>query len=735
MRAVCVTTADYRGFAAAMVASLREQHPGAPVTVLDLEPDVGELVAGVETVTLADLEVAPQELARRATAASVGWFAMGLKPVLLRHVLRRDGGPVVWLDADCLVLAPLDPLLDALAQRPVALTPQLHAPARRWLELETERNGTCNAGVVAVDRGADGFLDWWEERVRMRTVFGVDDGYFGDQAWLGPALHRPDVGLCRDRGVNVAWIDLTGAELAADGHGGYVVDGVPLRVFHLAGPKDPGHPVLGGVSAQLALRASRHPAYGALLRDAKARIGDAPRPAARGPWDTTPGGVPLDETMRRVFRERWIATEAAGEPPPPDAFTAEETFFAWLAEPVDRRRGAAGLTRYLDELRRDRPEVQAAHPEFVDAGLDGYVAWARAHLDVPAALLGAPAPSEGAPDGPYELVAGVTLVDGATPAGAWAPEALAAAGVPRHVVGWSPAGRRAIGLDAAAGAVHDVNVVAVEPAQLPMFDYDLGSTFRLWRYTIALWGRDPDPDTGPALTRVDEVWSTRRDLAAQLAAWTFKPVVWVGAPVSPATPADRVALGSGGGPVLTTALRTPADLAAAIAMTAAPREAGLAELVVVACVPETGIALAEHAWSLAQSGRHPGLGVVEAADAAAAAGLLAAADAVLAPAAREDPALAGAVAAGVPAIADPAALGPDDVGLLAFPIDAEDPGAAVRAALADPEGARRRGALAGAELRAARSPQAVGQRMADRLAELGTAGRIPVGPRGERPEP
>ena len=170
-----------------------------------------------------------------------------VKPALLRHVLDCGYETAIYLDADMLVTASLDPVLSAVAGHAMTLTPHVGAvfaaAERPDLERALLLAGIYNAGFVGVANcdQARRFLDWWDLRLRTHCVEDVRAGLHYDQRWLdmAPALVE-DLFLLRDPGVNLAYWNLPDVNVCS-GPDGLLVNGAPLRLFHFSG-FDPSHP-------------------------------------------------------------------------------------------------------------------------------------------------------------------------------------------------------------------------------------------------------------------------------------------------------------------------------------------------------------------------------------------------------------------------------------------------------------------------------------------------------------
>jgi hypothetical protein len=225
-----------------LASSLRRHHPQARIAVLVLDATpAGETFDVLSAGDIAGVASLSGRAARDPRAA-----ASEGKPALIAHLLDRGHESVLYLDADMLVTASLDPLLAALLAHDVVLTPHRLSPPGPVTRISEDRlllGGATNAGVVGVRASTEGraFASWWAERVRGRCVFVPEAGLHWDQRWLDavPGLFG-GVHLLRDPGVNVAYWNLDERPLA-EGPDGLTAGLARCRLLHLSG-YDPRRP-------------------------------------------------------------------------------------------------------------------------------------------------------------------------------------------------------------------------------------------------------------------------------------------------------------------------------------------------------------------------------------------------------------------------------------------------------------------------------------------------------------
>jgi hypothetical protein len=329
-----IVAANYLPYARVLADGWRRAHPDAPFAVLCLDRDAGaEDRDDLSVVTPDALGLAPAALAQLRGIYSVAELTSAIKPQLLRALLDRGAGPVVFLDSDTDVHAGLADVAELAGRHGVALSPSLLAPppldGLGPSELELQRVGIYNSGFIAVGEPGRPFLDWWESRLRRDCLFYEEAGLHADQRWLDwVPVYFPSA-ILRDPAVNVAHWNLHERRLdhAATG---FTIDGAPLRTFHFAG-FDPEHPEQVTTYAWPSLRGlvEPSPALERLCRDYAGKLLAAGHRAQRGVpyrYGASAAGTPLGRRERAIYRELVLAAEARG---------------VELPDPFDARRSAA----------------------------------------------------------------------------------------------------------------------------------------------------------------------------------------------------------------------------------------------------------------------------------------------------------------------------------------------------------------------------------------------------------
>lgn len=240
---VCTCVAgNYVAFARVLADSFHRYHPEIPLHVLVADSRVPEdIVKGpaVRVLRLGDLPI--RSLWKMLLRYNRKQVLVATKPTLLRYMLETGYETAVYLDADMLVTASLDTVLQEASEHALSLTPHVGpdfaAAERKDLERALLLAGMYNGGFIGVTNREESrrFLEWWEERLRTHCIEAVREGLHYDQRWLdmAPALVS-DLCLLRDPGLNVAYWSLPDRD-------GALVNGAPLRFFHFSG-YNPAHP-------------------------------------------------------------------------------------------------------------------------------------------------------------------------------------------------------------------------------------------------------------------------------------------------------------------------------------------------------------------------------------------------------------------------------------------------------------------------------------------------------------
>jgi hypothetical protein len=383
MYACAAATVSHLAHVRVLADSLRAQHPGARLTVLLVDDPHGRAPADArwETLRPADIGLERRELHRMAAMYTAGGLANACQSLLMLHLADRDGEPLLQLDVDMCVYAPLDDVGALAARHGVLLSPHTTlsvADARgRELERRLLGAGAFNAGLIGAGPAGRPFLVWMAERVRRDCVIDIPSGLHHRQRWLDlvPALFPHHV--LRDRGVNAMGWSLLDGDLREHG-GAFEIGGRPLRLFHFCGRFDPLRAdrltTLPGLPWP---DLSERPVTARLCADYARRLraaGYAAVSATPYGYERLLDGMRVDAPMRHAYRAALLAAESGHGAEPPNPFEPEEAeaFVAWLGEP------AGGCSRYLLSLWWLRADLRAAFPHVAAGDAFAYLAWVAA---------------------------------------------------------------------------------------------------------------------------------------------------------------------------------------------------------------------------------------------------------------------------------------------------------------------------------------------------------------------
>ncbi len=320
-----------------------------------------------------------EDFAAMSVRYGVAELCTALKPALIAHLLNGDE-PVVLLDSDVRVFAPLQGLDEALKRHPFLLTPHLLRPladdGRVPDELAILVAGSFNTGFAAGRESPEvrALLTWWCDRLRTGSRMEPSRGMVYEQRWadLLPGLFG-EVGIWRDPGVNFGYWRVPPSRLEQDGES-ILVDGHPLRLFHFTG-LDPCRPErLSRYENRITL--DREPVLRALWEGYVEHLNAHGHPeTSTWPYGfaATASGAPLGPELRAM----WDRAQAAGAVvETPFTATGEESFLGWLAEPEPGVEGPP-LSRYLQMLHAGDPGLRARFHDLDDRDREPFLAWAR----------------------------------------------------------------------------------------------------------------------------------------------------------------------------------------------------------------------------------------------------------------------------------------------------------------------------------------------------------------------
>lgn len=377
---ICTIIAkNYVAHARVLAQSYREHYPQGRCFVLFVDDIDGYIDAEqepFEALTLSDLPLAEEDSADMRGRYDVLEFSTSVKPWLLELMLERfdDGSGVCYFDPDIRICSRMPELEALLQNHSVVLTPHLTEPMPRDGSKPDEQAlmvaGIYNLGFIGLSarEGSSFLLEWWQERLRKDCVSDPANGLFVDQKWMdfAPSLVA-DLALLRVPSYNVAYWNMATRPLErADD--GVLVAGHPLRFLHFSG-YDPTRPrklskhqdrIILGVDPLLQELCD---AYGADL------LANGYEDVRVWPYThkVLPNGLELNSWIQKLYR---VAADDDALSDPPFTRQGADDFLAWLNEP---ERGK--LSRYLEQVWKERKDVARAYPDPGGADYDGFIGW------------------------------------------------------------------------------------------------------------------------------------------------------------------------------------------------------------------------------------------------------------------------------------------------------------------------------------------------------------------------
>ena len=562
IQACTIAARNYVAHVRVLASSFLARHPDGRIAVLLVDDDFRTLdpaAEAFECLWLSDIGLDRAEIHRLAAIYEVTELATAVKPLLLQHLLRRDGGPILYLDPDIRIYDSIGELSHLAMEHGIVLTPHVTQPMPRdgWSidEFQVLGAGVYNLGFIGVGAGSQEFLAWWWTRTRREALSDPSHMMFTDQRWADfvPAMYKHFI--LRDTSYNVAYWNLHSRRLTTDGQR-YFVDDRPLRFFHFSGFEAKRSFLLSkhqGERPRILL--SDNPALDMICREYAASLETAghsresQRPYG---WKVTPSGIPLDRRMRRLYRDGLEAHERGCGLEPPSPFDASATpgFMDWLGEPIPAG-PSVRMPRYFYAIYRDRSDLQHAFPDLAGEDRWRFFDWVRWHgandEEVPRQLLRALPEPWHAPEPVSSLdsapAAGVNIVGyfradlGVGEAARLLTSAAEAAEIPHATVSYGATPSRQghpFSDRGAAGASYDINVLCVNADATPEFAKSAGPGFFRRRYTVGYWFWELErfpPTQHAAFDYVDEVWTASRFVASSIRAAGMKPVYTIPLPV------------------------------------------------------------------------------------------------------------------------------------------------------------------------------------------------------------
>jgi FkbM family methyltransferase len=306
-------------------------------------------------------------------------FNTAIKPFMFRWLLdNTELDSVIYLDPDIRVYSRFDRLEAVLESGiSVALIPHITRPVedgKNPNDYNMLQSGVFNLGFAAINRcdEARGFVEWWGRRLETQGSVDIAHNLFTDQRWCDLAPCFVDrLHVFKSPGYNVAYWNLTERTIW-HANGEWQANGEPLVFFHFS-----------GINAADESVVSKHQnRFDFATLPACKPLFDAYRAALhKEGWEQTKGwpyvygrtkeGLPMPTIVRQLFREAF---------PVPQSFigtSATEKVLELCNESSKSVHFDAGkpVTRLMDTIYRQRPDLQAAFNLGTRAGRDGFLGW------------------------------------------------------------------------------------------------------------------------------------------------------------------------------------------------------------------------------------------------------------------------------------------------------------------------------------------------------------------------
>ena len=373
-----IVSNNYRHFARTLVRSVRQHSPDidAIVVICDDPPPVADPRDDYREISIRELGL--PKFDRFVFQYTILELNTAIKPWAIRALFDRGYERVVYLDPDIKLYGSIDAILARLDRADIVLTPHLTGPlddGKHPSELAILQSGSYNLGFIALRRSEESmrFVTWWQDKLMRDCVVDIPRGLFTDQKWIDlvPGMYR-GVAIERDPGWNVAYWNLNHRHVVQS-DGTFSVNGRPLLFFHYSGFA-PGAPLLSKHQDRFTMEGIP-PAVRALANDYATDLHHGGAEECRRiayAFGCFPNGEPIPDLARRCYREGfpWDA-------PHPDLWTVEGGRFLldWLNQPAPGHRRSPWLTRLAATLYRQRPDAQAAFPDFTGTHGRSYAHW------------------------------------------------------------------------------------------------------------------------------------------------------------------------------------------------------------------------------------------------------------------------------------------------------------------------------------------------------------------------
>ena len=243
-----IVSANYIGFAATLMQSVRTFHPDAirVIVLADRKRAFVDIDLAAELWSCDELGLEKIDVMK--VYYSVIEFNTALKPYAFSWLFEHfNAQSVIYLDPDIWLFSPMNEVLAGLKSHSIVLTPHIMVPLQDGKEPSDHtimKSGIYNFGFFAAraDTDAHQLLDWWADRCLTHCRVDIPGNLFTDQRWMdmAPALVNKSL-ILRHPGYNVAYWNLAHRRVAHGADDTWTVNDERLVFFHFSGvvPDDP----------------------------------------------------------------------------------------------------------------------------------------------------------------------------------------------------------------------------------------------------------------------------------------------------------------------------------------------------------------------------------------------------------------------------------------------------------------------------------------------------------------
>jgi glycosyltransferase involved in cell wall biosynthesis len=372
-----IVSANYIGFAATLMQSVRKHHPNAArfIILSDAYRDFPDIDLAAEVIACDELNIA--FLDNMKLWYSVIEFNTAVKPFVFSYMFNdTEFSSAVYLDPDILLFSPLEEVYFALEDHSVVLTPHMMKSLQDGKEpsdLTIMKSGVYNLGFLGLknDLDARNLVKWWSERLFAHCRVDIAGNMFTDQRWmdLAPVLvDKPYI--LRHPGYNVAYWNIVHRRVALTAEGDWTVDDAPLRFFHFSGIKPNDDSIFSKHQNRFTVENLGFVAdLCAIYRAAVLANHWYEYSQVEYAFGKFPDGRPIADQMRK-----WILR--AVDEGRLSANKSLDVGSAFFDEPDDKLFGDGGrLTRFAYQYWLDRPDLQHAFDLTHARGFEDYVGW------------------------------------------------------------------------------------------------------------------------------------------------------------------------------------------------------------------------------------------------------------------------------------------------------------------------------------------------------------------------